>query len=221
MSLPADEVARYLQNNPQFFEDHAEQIFQMLIPHPHTGRAIPITERQMLALRERNQILEARLSELLQFGEDNGTIADRMHRLALALVRATNLVDVLRSAHFQLREDFSVPLVSFCLWDQPATLSDIPSNVVIDDALQVLAETLAVPYCGGTHGFESVRWFGEASERVKSQALVVIKRGEQSVGMLAMGSEDPNRFFSGMGTLFLEQLGELLSAAIERTLQAE
>ena len=47
--MKADEVARYLQDNLQFFEDHAELISRLVIPHPHGGRTISITERQMLS----------------------------------------------------------------------------------------------------------------------------------------------------------------------------
>jgi uncharacterized protein YigA (DUF484 family) len=32
--------------------------------------------------------------------------------------------------------------------------------------------------------------------------------------LLLLASEDPQRFYSGMGTLFLERLGELISAAL-------
>jgi uncharacterized protein YigA (DUF484 family) len=32
----------------------------MVVPHPHGGRTISITERQMLALRDKNKQLEAR-----------------------------------------------------------------------------------------------------------------------------------------------------------------
>ena len=34
------------------------------IPHPHGGRAIPISERQILALRERSKQLETKLKDL-------------------------------------------------------------------------------------------------------------------------------------------------------------
>jgi uncharacterized protein len=218
MTLRADEVAHYLQSNPRFFEAYADLVPHMVIPHPHGGRAISITERQMLALRDRNRTLEDKLSELIQFGEDNDTISERMHRLAVALIGAESLAAVLGSAHFQLREDFLVPHVALCLWDRPADLVEIPTYVVIDDTLQVLGETLGQAYCGSTQGFETVRWFGEAADGVKSQALVAMKRGDETVGMLAMGSEDPNRFFSEMGTIYLDRIGQLLAAGLERTL---
>jgi uncharacterized protein len=220
MTLRADEVAHYLQSNPKFFEDYADLVAQMVIPHPHSGRAISITERQMLALRDRNRTLEGKLSELIQFGEDNDTIGERMQRLCVSLIGAESLFAALRATHYQLREDFLVPHVALCLWDRPAALAEIPAYVVIDDTLQVLGETLTRAYCGSTHGFESVRWFGEAADGIKSQALVAMKCGDETVGMLAMGSEDANRFFSDMGTIYLDRIGQQLSAALERTLRA-
>jgi len=40
--------------------------------------------------------------------------------------------------------------------------------------------------------------------------------GNACVGMLALASEDPARFFPEMGTLYLKRLGELASAALQR-----
>ncbi|WP_288143482.1 DUF484 family protein, partial [Accumulibacter sp.] len=48
--MRSEEVARYLQDNPKFFEEHADLVSNMVVPHPYAGRTISITERQMLAL---------------------------------------------------------------------------------------------------------------------------------------------------------------------------
>ena len=74
--MKSDEVAQYLQDNPQFFEDYADLMSRVVIPHPHGGRTISITERQMLSLRDKNRQLEAKLGELLQFGEENDVISE-------------------------------------------------------------------------------------------------------------------------------------------------
>jgi len=79
--MKAEEVVRYLEDHPGFFEDYAELLAQIYIPHPHGGRAIPIAERQILTLREKSKMLEGKLAELIQFGEENDAIGERMHRL--------------------------------------------------------------------------------------------------------------------------------------------
>jgi len=35
--IKAEDVARYLEANPIFFEDHAELLARIQVPHPHGG----------------------------------------------------------------------------------------------------------------------------------------------------------------------------------------
>ncbi len=63
--MRADDVARYLRENPDFFESYADMLAEITVPHPHGGRAIPLSDRQMLGLREKSRALESRLTELL------------------------------------------------------------------------------------------------------------------------------------------------------------
>ena len=50
----------------------------------------------MLSLREKSRALEGKLRELVQFGEENDIISERVHRLTLALLAARDLPAVLR-----------------------------------------------------------------------------------------------------------------------------
>lgn len=217
--LTGDAVAAYLEGNPEFFEQHADLISRLVIPHPHGGRAISITERQMLTLRDKNKALEGKLAELLGFGEQNDAISEKMHRLAVALVAATTFQAVLHILDFHLKEDFSIPHVALRLWDQPEGEDELPEFAAISEELQVFAETLSRPYCGSTSGFETSTWFGEASSHIRSQALIALRNAGGTFGMVALGSEDMDRFYADMGTLYLERLGELVSAAIGRALR--
>ena len=217
--MKSDEVAQYLQGNPQFFEEHAELISHLVIPHPHGGRTISITERQMLSLRDKNKQLEGKMGELLQFGEENDTISEKMHRLGVAMIAAASFQSVLPTLNFHLRDDFAIPNVALRLWDRPEGAEELPEFAGVSDELQVFAETLTQPYCGSTSGFETSSWFGGASKHVRSQALIAMRNGGGTIGMIALGSEDPQRFYAGMGTLYLERLGEMASAALARVLR--
>src|SRR2546423_12096669 len=107
--LKADDVARYLRENPDFFESYADMLAEITVPHPHGGRAIPLSDRQMLGLREKSRALESRLTELLQIGEENDAIGEKMHRLSLALLSAPYLQSLLTVLYLHLREVFAVP----------------------------------------------------------------------------------------------------------------
>src|SRR5256885_14814170 len=79
--LRADDVARYLRENPDFFESYADMLAEITVPHPHGGRAIPLSDRPMLGLREKSRALESRLTQLLQIGEGKDAVGGEMHHL--------------------------------------------------------------------------------------------------------------------------------------------
>ena len=191
----------------------------MVVPHPHGGRTISITERQMLALRDKNKQLESKMGELLQFGEENDAISEKMHRLAVGMIAANSFQSVLHTLNFHLRDDLAIPHVAVRLWSRPADSEELPEFAEVSEELQALAETLTQPYCGSTTGFETSSWFGEASLHIRSQALIAMRNGGGTIGMIAMGSEDGERFYAGMGTIYVERLGEMASAALARVLR--
>jgi uncharacterized protein YigA (DUF484 family) len=213
--MTSDEVARYLQDNPGFFEDYADLLSQAFIPHPHGGRAISITERQILTLREKSKALESKLAELIHFGEDNDAIGEKVHRLAVALLGAADLQAVLRTLYSSLTDDFAVPHVAVRLWD--VTGEDVEFTPV-SDATRELVAGLTQPYCGSSTGFEAVGWFGDSADHVRSLSLIALRRDDAPFGLLVLASEEAQRFYAEMGTIFLSRIGDLAGAALQRTL---
>jgi len=214
--MKADEVVRYLQDNPGFFEDYAELLAQIYIPHPHGGRAIPIAERQILTLREKSRMLEGKLSELIQFGEENDAIGEKMHRLCLALFPAVDLQAMLQALYYNLREDFAVPHAALRFWRGTGEGTEFATA---GDELRQYAGGLERPFCGADANPEVLSWFGDTAAQLRSVACMPLRDGGgECFGMLVFASEDPKRFYAEMGTLYLKRLGELLSAALQRYL---
>lgn len=211
-----DEIAEYLQNNPSFFEHYADLMSQIFVPHPHGGRAVSLAERQMLTLREKNRQAEAKLAELIAFGEENDQISEKVHRLSVALIAAETFQAVIHLLNFHLRDDFSVPHVALRLWHKPEEIGDLPEFAAVSEELQFFAENLTKPYCGSTAGFGCASWFGEVAPHLRSQALIALRNGGGTIGMVALGSEETQRFYPDMGTLYLERMGEMVSAALAR-----
>jgi uncharacterized protein len=211
-----EDVARYLQDHPEFFEAHAEALAKIQVPHPHDGRAIPLSERQIVSLREKTRVLEAKLRELVQFGEENDALGERVHRAAIELIKAPDLEAMLRVTYSNLREDFAVPHVSIRLWsatDHPPLAEFEPTS----QEVRIFAESLNHPYCGGKALFETGQWLGAAETMVKSIAYVPL-RADKVFGVLILASEDPQRFYPEMGTLYLKRVGELLGTGLGRFL---
>jgi uncharacterized protein YigA (DUF484 family) len=217
--MKAEDVVRFLQDNPDFFEEYAEALAQIYIPHPHGGRAIPIAERQILTLREKSKMLQAKLAELIQFGEENDAIGEKMHRLSLALFPPGDRQGMLHTLYYNLREDFTVPHAALRLWHPypGAQAGEGPEFVPVSDELRQYASGLEHPYCGPSANPEVASWFGEAAAQLRSVACVPLRDDSKACfGMLALASEDAKRFYPEMGTLYLKRLGELLSAALQR-----
>jgi uncharacterized protein len=215
MDLSPEQIAEYLLHNPDFFEEHITLLTDVAIPHPHGGRTVSISERQVLALREKNRILETKLSELLQFGEENDALSEKIHRLACALIAAKTLDDVLRTIDRQMRDNFFVPHALVRLW-HPSSLSASGRPEAEETTREVrdFVAAMKAPYCGYHAVYETNRWFGDAAPHLKSFAMVAL-RGEQTFGVLLMASEDAQRFYPGVGTLYLTRIGELVGAAVQ------
>lgn len=211
-----EEVAEYLKQHSEFFEQYADLLAEIFIPHPHGGRAIAISERQIVTLREKNKQLESKLGELIRFGEENDAIGEKVHRMCLALIRAQDLDSLLDAVYYNLREDFAVPHAAIRIWG--ANQPSLPECGQVSGELKLFAESLANPSCGARAMFESADWFGEDGPRLRSFAFVPL-RGSQTLGLLALASEDPQRFYPEMGTLYLKRLGDLITAALARHLE--
>jgi hypothetical protein len=215
-SLRPEEVAKYLTDHPEFFDEYADLLSTISVPHPYGSHAIPLSERQVLALRERGRALEGKLRELVQFGEENDTISDQVHRISLALIAARDLPALLRAIERNLREDFGVPALALRLWfDNVGTGG--PEREPVSEEARVFADSLTVPYFSDRAMFDSGEWFGAAAGELRSFVYVSL-RGEQPLGVLALASPDPDRFTPDMGTLYLERLGELVDTALRRHL---
>lgn len=218
--MNSDEVEQYLNDNPdgfsrifaQLLERNPELLESITVPHPYGGRAIPLSERQTLGLREKVKILEAKLSELIQFGEDNDAISEKVHRVTSALLGAKDFSAVVHALYFHLGEDFAVPHVALRIWGQ--TLPDgAPEGMAVTEAQRAQVDTMGGPLCGPAEASMFLPWFGESAEHVRSIALVPLG-ATRAFGMLALGSEDAQRFYADMGTLYLRRIGDLAAAAL-------
>ncbi len=217
MLLNAEQVATFLRDNPNFFEDYAPILAEIQLPHPHGGRAISISERQILTLREKNKILEAKLSELIQYGEENDKLSEKIHHLAVALLGEYDPESVIDMICASLEEQFNVPHVTMRLWPQSAALLNRVEFTEISQEIKQFTAAMTAPYCGQHAVYEVDHWFGEAAAHLRSFALIPLKRDEV-FGLLVLASEDAARFYPEMGTLYLHRLSELTSVALMRAL---
>jgi uncharacterized protein YigA (DUF484 family) len=214
--MKPEEIAAWLKEHPEFFEDYAERLAEIYIPHPHGGRAIPISERQILTLREKNKQLEGKLREVIQYGEENDAISEKVHRISVALLAASDIRGALNAVYLNLREDFAVPHVALRIW-RPGSHGELADFKPVSDTTREFAASLTNPCSVGHAMVDTAALFGEAGPHLRSFSYMPL-RDSETFGLLALASEDPQRFYPEMGTLYLKRLGELVSAAVARHL---
>ncbi|HEV2111585.1 MAG TPA: DUF484 family protein [Gammaproteobacteria bacterium] len=215
--LPDDSVVDYLISHPEFFEAHAELLGKLKIPHP-TGSAVSLIERQVEVLRQQHRQLERKLVDLIEVARANDTLIERIHRLALALLEGAGLPERLYALQEQLRERFGADEVSvFLLYPKAQDADAGPARWLTpeDPGLEQFRETLKTgkPHVGRLRPPQLEFLFGDQAERITSAALVPL--GDKgSLGLLAVGSHDLERFSPTLGTAFLTRISELVTAAL-------
>lgn len=214
-------IADYLQRNPDFFERHASLLTKLKLPHNRGAATVSLVERQVQALRDKNQALETRLRELIDVARGNDVLAAKIHRLACRLVRARNANTLLDSMETSLREDFGASEWLLLLAPaRPSGLASIDSRhlrMMEPNAPELkMFETLfesARPRCGQIRDSQRDFLFGAGTIEIGSAALVPLGR-EVGFGLLAIGSPDAQRFHPTMSTEFLARIGDLVSEAV-------
>ena len=214
--LGAHEVAAWLRRHPKFLQQFPDLAISMVVPR-EDGPAASLASYQLDVLRDKNRELSRRLHELFANAQENERLAVRTHQLTLGLMRQHNAADTLRAMAASLAEDFQGDLVRIVLFDRVEGLDDVDwlQFLPSDEArLASFRDALAEgePICGRLHPDKNALLYGMRAEDVQSSAFLPLP----GVGLLAVGSIDPNRFFPGMGTLFLRMMGEAMATALKR-----
>jgi uncharacterized protein YigA (DUF484 family) len=183
----------------------------------HGKRAISLQERQAEMLREKIKVLERGLMDMIRYGNENTQTADKLQRWTRKLLLATNAKELPALIAYNIKEEFAVPQVAIKVWGvDEQYVSESFAADVSDDA-KTFASSLTLPFVGLNSNFEATAWLEKADQAV-SVALIPLKLADsdQALGLLVLASPDGQRFNSGMGTDFLERIGEVASAALSR-----
>lgn len=221
-SLTDLDVVDYLKQNPDFLIQHTE-LLEVLEVQQGVKGATSLLERQISVLRSKNKQLADQLDNLIIAARSNEQIMKRLQHLTLELLRADHLDMLLSTCQDVLRGDFNSDFVSFRLFQDNPKNTDMPglhyvkSNHTMMKAFDALFKDLK-PVCGACPEEQLNFLFRENGSRIKSVALIPLQCNH-SIGLLALGSVDPDRFHQGMGTVFISHLGELIATAIAKHME--
>jgi len=218
METEDETIAAYLQHHLDFFERHQSLLTRLRVPHVRGGSTVSLIERQVAVLRDKNAALERKLAELVRAARATDVITDKLHRLTRRLMRARSRVEAVVQVEACLREDFdALHSVLLLIGEYPdLTPHRCVRTLRANDSNLKSFETLFAngkPRCGQPRDSQRDFLFGAQSKDIGSVALVPLGN-KGSLGLLALGSTDRDRFHPGMSTDFLARMADLVSDSL-------
>lgn len=219
---PVDEakVIEFLQQNPEVLMAYPDIFSTLSIPH-ETGVAISLVQHQLKLLRDNNQGLKSKIDELVSIARENEELNQRFHRLSLELMHAEQLHDVLALVQDQVQTFFYTDFVCFRFLPGINDPGQTLSGLLLDPESGIVASVnpwidSRRPVCGQQDDKINQALFG-TDIRIGSSALIPLYH-TSNLGLLCLGSVSADRFGRTMGTIFLQQLGELVSNRLKNLL---
>ncbi|HEU0198627.1 MAG TPA: DUF484 family protein [Nevskiaceae bacterium] len=220
---PEEERAvSYVRRHPRFLTRHPELLEGLLLSHD-SGSAISLIERQVQVLRGKNARLEERMSRMLDNARDNEQRAAAVQRLARGLIRAPSLAAVGAALRQSMREDFAVDAVFIGLVAPGFRRHDIDgiTPLLPGHPLLVRYENFfrtRLTECGPLDEGRAQLLFPDTAEPICSAAVIPLEK-DKTLGMVALGAHDAERFKPRQGRLFLEMIADLAGAAVRARLK--
>ncbi len=221
-TAPASEteqnIVDYLKQHPEFFARHPDVLETMEIPHS-CGKAVSLVEYQVSVLRDQSRELRRKLKKLVSNARDNEELNRRLHKLTLSLIECASIDEVFANLYQSLREDFSAEHAAIRVFGVPSEGSDRGLAEFVDDesVSEPLFEPLfhsMKPLCGRIKPEQIAFLFPDHAQDIGSS--VVLPLGEsRCFGLLAVASRDPQRYYPGMGVVFLKQLSEIVTRIVD------
>lgn len=213
--LSADQIKSFLRTHPNFFEENAHLLTEISLPSPHGSGVISLAERQQLAQRDKIRVVEAMMAQMIKHAEENDATSDKVHQFSVNLINQQSFSALQHLITETLQLDFAVTQSLIRIWIKPSNnaIASDPVFTPVTDKFSNWVMTLNQAYCGAKP---------EAADdlmnnNLQSYAFIPLSKktlNQRPFGVLMLGAEDQQRFKTDMGTLYLEHIGELVSAAL-------
>ena len=217
-ALTNAQVSEYLRANPHFWADKIDLLAEINLPHNPGGQTISLVERQVSVLRERNVDIHHQLDQLTENAHNNDLLFDKTKRLTLSLLSNRHIDPCLDALFFGLEHEFDIQFSQILLIDDAAGSIPNPLNerARLVDMGQI---SLHLPkivndrraICGQLNRREKDFVFESKAHEIGSAAIAPLYFENRAIGAIAIGNRDPEFYYSGMNTLSVNFIADVLS----------
>lgn len=221
--LTVEQVVAYLQENPDFFLEQDELLAELSLPH-ESGKAISLLERQVTILRERGIEARQKLNNLLENARNNDQLFDTTRNLVLALLRARGITEIANVAVDQLSNHDSIDACEMIVVEHP--------DMHVDQSIRIKSLSslkssygdvfrLKRTHCGAIEADQIENLFPNQKDSIRSIALCPVISNGEVLALLALGNKAENYFNVHLDTLFLDFIGHVVGAVLDRQLDLD
>lgn len=228
--LAAADVVAWLRTHTDFFLEYPDLLAVLALPSAlpsENGATISFAQRQATLLRKRNSDLRGRLQALLANAQTNDALFEKTRTLSVTLQRAESVQALNKALGEDLVEAFAADHLA-CYMNKQGT--EQPASKVTGSATtktNLLHWVDSYPLqelfdpdnarCVTLRTRELDLLFPERQSRDEGSAVLIPL--PNSNGMLAIGSDNRERFNNDMGMLFVDFIGELVDVTAQRLLR--
>ncbi len=209
-SFGKTDLVTYLKENPNIFQQHPE-LLELVTLTDSRGTA-SLLERQVAMMKERLSEHKSQQSQYMQVARENEQISDSFSHVICQMIGFTNLSQFATEFPTELRTTFNIDEVSFKTAQAAARKPN--DSVSYDEAVRRMVNNRAV--CDNRWPSSIMSLFFSAD--INSAALIPMRKPDsiEPLGILALGSQDPDRYTNDLGTAHLDRLGLMSGLCLAR-----
>ena len=220
VELSAIDVANYLKANPEFFIEQEDLLADLSLPH-ESGKAISLLERQVTILRDRGMDARHKLNNLLENARNNDQLFDTTRNLVLALLRAKDITEMADVAQDQLSNHANIDACEIIIVAQDGmNVSDSIRCESHEGLKEMFADVFRLKrtHCGPIGEEQTKYLFPANSSKINSTALCPVIGNGEVLALIAFGNQSDNYFNVNLDTLFLDFIGHVVGAVLDKQL---
>ncbi|MBX2868959.1 MAG: DUF484 family protein [Acidiferrobacterales bacterium] len=198
--LKPEDIATYLEENPAFFDQHRDLLATLQL----SADDAPFHQRQVEVLRTRHSEEQAKYELVVDSARKNQTLEQQLHALSQELLK--HPVHSVYRATETIEQHFDLPHVAIF------REQDQDRNAAEDVHFELLTKRVihGNSICDDRVSTTLLDWMFRDSGVASCAFVPLLSHGQN--GVLTLGDADKERFQPGMGTVYLDRIGELISA---------
>jgi uncharacterized protein len=228
-----DQVAIYLNEHPEFFNEYPEllkkikDIEEADLPIEPIG-TISLADRILKRAHDDKEHLKSKLEWLFEISRANEKIQDHLFEVERLVLTSTNLDQMVNQLQKEIPNRFGIPSVKVCLVKGSDHFMEDRLrqryNGTLDETIKFICKKTSDSWFSNgikpilRSEVEASEIFAPNDENIKSEVLIPIVAQDTIVGAISFGSPNPFHFHEGLSTDFLERMADKVSIAINNIL---